>query len=195
MVPRWQVWAMRRVIDLERLAIHAVQAGLLWRTDHRFGRFFARTAWWPATLRRKAETIMAARAKAGTGPGAYEPATDQARQLTPKGGCPGSAWVAVDVWRLLDVGRPRSVSACWLTRPTRWIRRARPLPRPPCRNYGDSLPIASIFPRSQCTHGTPRPHCRCRISASRDPARQSPPEGLLRARPRERQRCRWKPCL
>ena len=62
MAPRWQVWAMRRVGNLDSLAMRAVEARILWPASHRVGRLFTRTAWWTPALQREAETIMATRA-------------------------------------------------------------------------------------------------------------------------------------
>ena len=43
-VPRWRVWAYRRVNDIEALKASAVSAGLIWPEDHFFQRTELRTA-------------------------------------------------------------------------------------------------------------------------------------------------------
>jgi hypothetical protein len=66
MVPRWLVWAINRVSNLELLAALAVAYGLRWPTHTRMGRFFARTEWWTDALRRDARAALAARATSAT---------------------------------------------------------------------------------------------------------------------------------
>jgi hypothetical protein len=57
LVPRWRLWAYRRVDDLDELKRQAAAAGLIWAENNPVGRLFARTEIVPKSLRRELERL------------------------------------------------------------------------------------------------------------------------------------------
>jgi hypothetical protein len=59
--PRWRVWAMARVADLDALEAAAVRAYILHDRTTAIGRWATRTEWWTAPLRVRARQLRAGR--------------------------------------------------------------------------------------------------------------------------------------